>query len=135
MKKIKIYYAVTLVSEIKDPILDKINKQLLPKFGEIIPWFGTSPVDDMRTLFNFDKKAVESSDIVVAEVSYPSHGVGMEIMHAIHIKKPVVAIAMEDKIVSRMVQGVDYDKFQFIRYKNLEDLEKKLARLIAQLTI
>lgn len=112
--------------ESENPHLIKINKEVLPKYADIIPWFGTGPVDDMRTLYNMDIKAVESADIVIAEVSYPSHGVGMEVMHAVHVGKPVLAIALEGQIVSRMLRGIDYDKFQFKWYKNLDDLEYQL---------
>lgn len=126
MKKPKVYYAVNLIMESENPHLIKINKEVLPKYADIIPWFGTGPVDDMRTLYNMDIKAVESADIVIAEVSYPSHGVGMEVMHAVHVGKPVLAIALEGQIVSRMLRGIDYDKFQFKWYKNLDDLEYQL---------
>ncbi len=130
MHKLKIYYSVNIISDIEDSFLKQIKDELLPQFGEIIPWFGTGPVDDMRTLYNYDKKSVESADIIVAEVSYPSHGVGMEIMHAIHIGKPIIAIAQEDKKVSRMVLGIDYNKFTCIRYTDLEDLKQQLKKAI-----
>jgi nucleoside 2-deoxyribosyltransferase len=126
MKKPKVYFAVNLIMESENPHLIKINKEILPKYADIIPWFGTGPVDDMRTLYNMDIKAVESADIVIAEVSYPSHGVGMEVMHAIHIGKPVLAIALKGQIVSRMLRGIDYDKFQFKWYKDFPDLENIL---------
>lgn len=96
-------------------------------------WYGTGPVDDMRIIYNFDIKAVESADIIVAEVSYPSHGVGMEIMHAIHIGKPLIIIAKEGQRVSRMVQGIDYEKYTFIWYRDLEELKSKLEKVILEL--
>jgi nucleoside 2-deoxyribosyltransferase len=126
MQKPKVYYAVNLIMESENPHLVKINKEILPKYAEIIPWFGTGPVDDMRTLYNMDIKAVESADLIIAEVSYPSHGVGMEVMHAVHVGKPILAIALEGKIVSRMLRGIDYKKFQFEWYKDYGDLERLL---------
>jgi nucleoside 2-deoxyribosyltransferase len=135
MQKPKVYYAVNLIMESDNPHLIKINKEILPKYAEIIPWFGTGPVDDMRTLYNMDIKAVESADLIIAEVSYPSHGVGMEVMHAVHCGKPVLAIAQEGKMVSRMLRGIDYEKFRFNWYKDYEDLEILLESYFKDFTI
>jgi len=110
-----------------NPLLNQIKDTVIPKFGELIPWYGTGPVDDVRDIYRYDRAAVEKSDLIIAEVSYPSHGVGMELMHAIYLGKPIIAIAQEGKKVSRMVQGVDYERFEFLWYKNLEDLEAKLT--------
>ena len=128
--KLKIYYAVNLLMESENHLLNEINDKIIPKFGEMIPWFGTGPVKDIRTIYNTDRKAVESADLIIAEVSYPSHGVGMEIMHAIHIGKPIIAIAQAGKKVSRMVLGIDYEKFQSYFYTDLTDLENYLGKTI-----
>jgi len=127
---LKIYYAVNLLMESENSLLNEIKDKVIPKFGRLIPWFGTGPVDDMKILYNFDIQSVEAADLIVAEVSYPSHGVGMEIMHAIHIRKPIIAIAQTEKKVSRMVLGIDYEKFQFYFYTDLSDLENYLRKTI-----
>lgn len=132
MNKLKIYYSVNIISDIEDPILNQIKDNLLPQFGEIIPWFGTGPVDDVREIYRYDKGALESSDVVIAEVSYPSHGVGMELMHAIHTGKPIIALAKEGQKVSRMVLGIDYEKFTFIWYRDLEELKPELTQAISK---
>lgn len=128
---LKIYYAVNLLMESENSLLNQIKDTIIPQFGELIPWYGTGPADDVRDIYRYDKAAVEKSDLIIAEVSYPSHGVGMEIMHAIHLGKPIIAIAQEGKKVSRMVLGIDYEKFEFFWYKNLEDLEETLAEAIS----
>lgn len=132
MNNLKLYYAVNLLMESENPLLNQIKDELIPKYGKLIPWFGVGPTNDMREVFRMDKAAVESADIIIAEVSYPSHGVGMEVMHAVNLRKPILAIAQEGKKVSRMIQGIDFEGFQFSWYKDLEDLDSILNKYFSE---
>ncbi|MFW5702843.1 MAG: hypothetical protein ACOCXP_02655 [Candidatus Dojkabacteria bacterium] len=134
----KIYYGVNLLASFVQGKslggdLAKIKDEILPQFGEVIEWFGTGEVEDMREIYNYDRGCVEKSDVMIAEVSNPSHGVGMEIMYAITLGKPLVAIAHADAHVSRMVQGIDYERFVFMRYEDFADLEVKLGESFQKL--
>ena len=68
---------------------------------------------------------VRMSDFVLTEVSNPSLGVGMEIMLAIELMKPVLMF-FEGKIesLSKMVRGADGKVL--IEYRTLDDVEKIL---------
>lgn len=46
------------------------------------------------------------ADCLVAEVSTPSHGVGIEVMAALNAGKPVLAIAHQQARVSRLLSGL-----------------------------
>ena len=48
---------------------------------------------------------IRSCDVLVAEVSVPSHGVGYEVGFALGIKKPVLALYQEGRKVSKMISG------------------------------
>ncbi len=45
------------------------------------------------------------SDVLIAEVSVPSHGVGYEIGFALGQRKPVLALHQWDRKVSKMISG------------------------------
>lgn len=140
MNRLKIYYAVNLLrSFIKGKSLEgdltKIREEVLTETGEVIECFGTGKVEDMRTIYNYDRSCVKKSDVVIAEVSNPSHGVGMELMYSIMLNKSLIALAREEAHVSRMVQGIDYNKFRFIRYKNLDDFKNKLNSTLKDLKL
>lgn len=48
---------------------------------------------------------IRECDVLIAEVSVPSHGVGYEIGFALGIGKPVLALYQEGRKVSKMISG------------------------------
>ncbi|TFF91434.1 hypothetical protein EU545_04085 [Candidatus Thorarchaeota archaeon] len=61
---------------------------------------------EAREIFLRDVKWVRQSDFLIGEVSNPSLGVGMEIMLAVELKKPVLLFRQTDSgRLSRMVLG------------------------------
>ncbi len=76
------------------------------------------PVD----IYRRDVHNVRTCDFLVTEVSNPSLGVGMEIMLAIELLKPILMFHEADAPpISKMVLGAD-GKVLFT-YKSLEDVE------------
>ena len=62
-------------------------------------------VIDPATVYQRDITWVETCDVVVAEVSTPSHGVGYEIAHALDRGKPVLCCYRAGTRVSKMLIG------------------------------
>lgn len=52
-----------------------------------------------------DVSWIHTSNILIAEVSVPSHGVGYEIGYALGLGKPVLAIFQQGRKVSKMISG------------------------------
>lgn len=78
-----------------------------------------------REIYLRDVQWVRQSDFLVGEVSNPSLGVGMEIMLAIELKKPVLLFRQaESPRLSRMVLGAK-GKVLFV-YKETGDVESVL---------
>ncbi len=73
-------------------------------------------------IFNRDMEWVKESDLIVAEVSTPSLGVGYELGQAEALKKTVLCLYREadDRRLSAMVSGNSY--FKIYKYKNLDDV-------------
>lgn len=72
--------------------------------------------------------AIESADLVVAEVTYPSVGLGQQIEHALGKKIPVLALhasAVPD--TSRFLVGSQGDLLSYVHY-NQKSLAKVLRR-------
>lgn len=59
-----------------------------------------------RELAQRDLAWLSQADCLVAEVSTPSHGVGIEVMAAVSLGKPVLAMAREEVRVSRLLVGL-----------------------------
>jgi len=73
-----------------------------------------------------DRMAVTRSALVIAEVSLPSHGPGIEIEMANKSSRPVMLLVEKGKRVSRLVLG-NPAVIATIQYTTTEDLEFKLG--------
>lgn len=62
-------------------------------------------VVDAVDVYTRDVEWINGSDVLVAEVSTPSHGVGYEISHALRLGKPVLCCYREGVKVSKMILG------------------------------
>lgn len=61
---------------------------------------------------------IRTSEVLIAEVSVPSHGVGYEIGYALGMKKPVLALYEEGRKVSKMISGNPDPNLSVKAYKN-----------------
>ena len=62
-------------------------------------------VIDPLEVYTRDVTWIRECDVLIAEVSAPSHGVGYEIGFALGLGKPVLALHQQGKKVSKMISG------------------------------
>jgi len=79
-------------------------------------------------VFQRDKNAAEGSEILVADVSEPSIGVGMEIMAAYKAGRRVILVVRKGKVTSRMLQHMD--RKETLEYESEGEIYDKLMRLL-----
>ena len=128
----KIYFAVSVRAGRNDaPIYPEIVK-LLKKYGEVLserngdPSFhGEINMTD-KEIFDRDMDWLRSADVLVAEVTTPSLGVGYEISAASNIRKPVLCLyrKVPGKKISAMINGDT--KLTVKIYKTVADLPEIL---------
>jgi nucleoside 2-deoxyribosyltransferase len=83
---------------------------------------------DPDKVYRRDVEQVRLSDFIIAEVSSPSLGVGMEIMLAIDLVKPVIMFHHSSaERVSKMAVGAD-SKVLF-EYSSMKEVEKILRSM------
>ena len=58
-------------------------------------------------VFQRDRAGSETCDVLVADVTEPSIGVGMEIMAAYKARRRIILVAKKGKLTSRMLQHMD----------------------------
>lgn len=88
-----------------------------------------------QQIFDRQKKRIESSDLVIAETSKPSHGVGGEIVYALSLNKPVLILIdtrFEDHI-SPMLVGNPSDSL-FIEYYDTDNIRLKVNDFITHVS-
>jgi 2'-deoxynucleoside 5'-phosphate N-hydrolase len=81
-------------------------------------------VGNPREIYERDVAWIRACDVLVAEVSTPSHGVGYEIAYALSIGKLVLCIYQEGQPISKMLTGNSHPN---IRVKSYCDTDEAIA--------
>jgi 2'-deoxynucleoside 5'-phosphate N-hydrolase len=83
------------------------------------------PLSD-KQIYTRDIKWIDSSQLMIAEISGPSLGVGFEISYALFQKKiPVLAFAsIEVTKLSAMITGCNSNLLKLVRYGSTDEMKK-----------
>lgn len=82
-----------------------------------------------RAIYEGDMAWIARADLVVADVTVPSLGVGMELMRAADLGKPIVCLCEEETSLSALVAGNRHMTVH--RYRDHQDALRALARAVA----
>lgn len=108
---------IILTEHILDPNLDCKGEQRNP-----------------TQIFERDIEMMEESDLVIAEISTPSHGVGYELAWAVEHHKPILCLLdgkLKNHKISAMIEGNTAKNFRVKKYTS-ETLEKIILEFIEQ---
>jgi len=83
------------------------------------------PHEDERSTHT--QKEIQDSDLILAEVSYPSTGQGIELGWASAAQVPIVCVS---KVGSKVSGSLQYITKDFITYTDSEDLTLKLTQFL-----
>ena len=79
-------------------------------------------------VFQRDKKGAENCDILVADVSQPSIGVGMEIMAAYDANRRIILVQKRGSVASRML--LHMDRKELVEFDDDESLVRGLLNAL-----
>jgi len=79
-------------------------------------------------VFERDRLGSESCDIMVADVTHPSTGVGMEVMAAHNAGRRIILVARKGRLVSKMLE--DMDGKEWLRYDVETEIYPELLKLL-----
>ena len=127
-RRLKAYLAAPVIRNY-DPELTRALAEAIEAAGfEIVsrwlPEWEPALKSNPRHVFERDVRGVKSANVLVAEISAPSHGVGMEIMLAYLERKPVVCVCREGEPVSSMIRGMP--GIVILRYRNVKEAKELL---------
>ena len=74
-----------------------------------------------RDVYERDVNWIKNCDVLIAEVSVPSHGVGYEIGLALNIRKPVLCLHQRERKVSKMITGNPDRALSGCAYSSVEE--------------
>ena len=119
----KIYVTHSSNFDFKSNLYDPLRASSLNKEFELI-----LPHEKMDEPFNSRKLFDDGCDLILAEVSFPSTGQGIELGWANAIKIPIICIY---KRKSKISGGLKVITKNFIEYETSQDLIKKLKEKLA----
>ena len=83
-------------------------------------------------VYSRDVAWIRLSDVLIAEVSVPSHGVGYEIGYALGLGKRVLALHREGRKVSKMIRGNPDPKLTTMAYQTPEEAVTSIKKFLRQ---
>lgn len=81
---------------------------------------------DYQEVFKSDMFMLNNCDLLIAEVSCPSTGVGYEVASALYLNKPVLCLFKEDVGISSLIKGNTSKLINVYSYSS----EKELLNII-----
>ncbi len=129
-----IYFSCSITGGRKDQDIYQKIVTFLENSKHEVPTAHLSKADVMKDervvgaldVYERDVKWVEQCDVLVAEVSTPSHGVGYEIALALFRGKPVFCCYRQGQTVSKMILGNTHANLITYAYSNDDDLLQTL---------
>jgi hypothetical protein len=96
-----------------------IRQHILP-YVEVLDFLGLKP--PIGDCFQYDINCVRRCDLLIANVTYPSIGVGMEFGIAYESRKPIISLADDRLAPERLLAWGYLDPLHFkLRYKTREE--------------
>jgi len=135
---LKIYFACSISGGRQDEkIYQKLVRVLLSMGNEVptahIAETGIEEIDALEEpgdIYQRDVDWIDDSDLLVAEVSTPSHGVGFEIGYALDQGMPVLCLYNKAVVISKMITGNPHPLLEVAAYRDVEEAEDILREYI-----
>jgi hypothetical protein len=86
------------------------------------------PDPSVLNIFDRDRLGAEESEVIVADVTVPSIGVGMELMAAYKARRRIIVVSKKGGVTSRMLQHMD--RKETLEYTSEGDIYEGLRRLL-----
>jgi len=155
---LRIYFCASIRAGRQDAdlyrlIIDKLKtygRVLTEHIADMAPWdaahltefpSGQTSLDKDKAIFATDMNWLESADVVVAECTQPSLGVGFELGVAWKLNKSTLCLYRPINNtgvsgLSAMIRGVDEhtsnDRWKIVDYDSVDQLDEIFAQFIAQ---
>ena len=85
-----------------------------------------------RDVYTRDTSWIDACDVLIAEVSTPSHGVGYEISYALERQKPVLCLARRGVRMSKMITGNTMPGIVNADYANKNEAQEIMRRFLKE---
>ncbi len=140
-------YVAGSITHLNESGMEADYKDFYKRIGEVIERLGVKAVvphladsenireqreRDAEKIYRWSVGQVSDNDVVIAEVSMPSLGVGGELEAAVRSNTPIILISKKGKIVSKFATGNPMVKYH-LEYDDFNDAIVKIERIIKML--
>ena len=108
--------------------IGRTDRVLTEHIGDVQYSTAGRTVEDDRRIYDQDTGWLKTCDLVIAECSQPSLGVGYEMAYAEKLGKPVYIFCREGVQLSAMLRGDEY--FHIETYASADELPEKIDRIL-----
>ncbi len=109
--------------------INETDQVLTEQVGDLSRSILEQERDQDALIYNQDTTWLKACDLVIAECTHPSLGVGYELAYAENLKKPVyIFYRPDDCQLSAMLKGNPY--FHIDTYKTKEELKTKISLIL-----
>jgi nucleoside 2-deoxyribosyltransferase len=137
-----IYFACSITGGRQDELVYQALVAALQKNGHHVPTALLASPDVMplegvvspEDVYARDIRWITECDMLLAEVSTPSHGVGYEIGYALSLGKKVLCLYHKGRKVSKMILGNPHSKLTIHPYETPEQAVQLLSNYFSQIT-
>jgi nucleoside 2-deoxyribosyltransferase len=129
---LKVYLAVPLVSN-RSINRARLMAKAIRDSGKVVasPW-NLDPLEVSSpgavNVFDRDRIGSENAEVMVADVTDPSTGVGMEVMAAYKAGRKIILVSKRGRRVSRMLE--DMDRKEKLEYTEESEIYEGLLRML-----
>ena len=129
---LKVYLAVPLISNRSIDRARLMAKAIRDAGHEVTSPWNLDPLEvtspSLVNIFDRDMMGSEKADVMVADVTDPSTGVGMEIMAAYKAGRKIILVSKRGKRFSKMLE--DMDGKERVEYNRVSEIYEGLLRLL-----
>jgi nucleoside 2-deoxyribosyltransferase len=137
-----IYFACSITGGRQDELVYQALVSALQKNGHHVPTAllaspNVIPLEGVvlpEDVYARDVRWITECDMLLAEVSTPSHGVGYEIGYALSLGKKVLCLYHKGRKVSKMILGNPHPMLTVHAYETPEQAVQLLSGYLNQLT-
>lgn len=129
-KKLKIYVGCSLTHATQKfrESIEAFKDTLRAKY-EVLQFLGLG-AGTPEEIFTHDIHCVKNADLMIADCSYPSIGLGIELGFAYSRNLPVILIAQSGAKVAAMVPGLPNRVAEIVRYSSIGDVVDTIESLV-----
>jgi len=137
-ENMNIYFSCSITGGRKDQHIYQRIVDYLIENGHEVPTAHLASSDVMKDesdlnaidVYKRDMKWVRNCDVLIAEVSTPSHGVGYEIAAAIFLGKHVMCCYQKGKKISKIINGNTRENIHVFAYNSEEELISEIESFL-----